>query len=125
MFHRRHFLVLAVGLLGVMGCSEKSSPTSRAPVLRVGMDLSYPPFEMQDASGRPDGVSVRLAEALAAPAQRAYDRGDIDSQTYLTLTQTRLARRADLDDRELVARLAQIQLETMLFLPPTPAGAAP
>jgi len=66
MFHRRHFLVLAVGLLGAMGCSEKSSPTSKAPVLRVGMDLSYPPFEMQDASGRPDGVSVRLAEALAA-----------------------------------------------------------
>lgn len=30
------------------------------------MDLSYPPFEMQDKSGRPDGVSVKLAEALAA-----------------------------------------------------------
>jgi polar amino acid transport system substrate-binding protein len=30
------------------------------------MDLSYPPFEMQDTAGKPDGVSVRLAEALAA-----------------------------------------------------------
>lgn len=30
------------------------------------MDLSYPPFEMQDKSGNPDGVGVRLAEALAA-----------------------------------------------------------
>jgi polar amino acid transport system substrate-binding protein len=29
------------------------------------MDLSYPPFEMQDKAGQPDGVSVRLAEALA------------------------------------------------------------
>jgi polar amino acid transport system substrate-binding protein len=30
------------------------------------MDLSYPPFEMQDKAGHPDGVSVRLAEALAS-----------------------------------------------------------
>lgn len=29
------------------------------------MDLSYPPFEMLDAAGQPDGVGVRLAEALA------------------------------------------------------------
>ena len=35
-------------------------------MLRVGMDLSYPPFEMQDKAGNPDGVGVRLAEALAA-----------------------------------------------------------
>ena len=32
--------------------------------LRVGMELSYPPFEMTDTQGRPTGVSVRLAEAL-------------------------------------------------------------
>ena len=30
------------------------------------MDLSYPPFEMQDKAGNSDGVGVRLAEALAA-----------------------------------------------------------
>lgn len=30
------------------------------------MELSYPPFEMQDAAGNPDGVGVRMAEALAA-----------------------------------------------------------
>jgi polar amino acid transport system substrate-binding protein len=33
--------------------------------LRVGMELSYPPFEMTDQAGQPTGVSVRLAEALA------------------------------------------------------------
>jgi len=35
-----------------------------APPLRIGMELSYPPFEMTDPQGRPTGVSVRLAEAL-------------------------------------------------------------
>ena len=34
------------------------------------MDLSYPPFEMQDKSGTPDGVGVKLAEALAAKLGR-------------------------------------------------------
>jgi polar amino acid transport system substrate-binding protein len=32
--------------------------------LVVGMELSYPPFEMTDAQGRPAGVSVDLAGAL-------------------------------------------------------------
>ena len=36
-----------------------------AEPLRVGMELSYPPFEMTDRAGRPTGVGVRLAEALA------------------------------------------------------------
>jgi polar amino acid transport system substrate-binding protein len=38
-----------------------SSPDN---VLRVGMELAYPPFEMQDTEGNPTGVSVDLARAL-------------------------------------------------------------
>jgi polar amino acid transport system substrate-binding protein len=34
--------------------------------LLVGMDLSYPPFEMRDQQGAPAGVSVDLAQALGA-----------------------------------------------------------
>jgi outer membrane protein TolC len=64
-------------------------------------------------------------ETLVQPAQAAYARGDIDSQTYLTLTQNVLSKRGDLDDRELAARITQIQLETALFLPPANARAAP
>lgn len=45
----------AVSLAGAMA----------AEPLRVGMELAYPPFEMTDPQGRPAGVSVRLAEALA------------------------------------------------------------
>ena len=46
-------------------CILLSAATARAaPPLRVGMELSYPPFEMTDPQGRPTGVSVRLAEAL-------------------------------------------------------------
>ena len=62
MIHRRKFLFLAAGIIAVSGCSRKPSEEA---ALRVGMDLSYPPFEMQDKAGQPDGVGVRLAEALA------------------------------------------------------------
>lgn len=70
--NRRHCLRLAVlapaSLLSstLANCGRKKSADGGAgPVLRVGMELSYPPFEMQDAAGNPDGVGVRMAEALA------------------------------------------------------------
>ncbi len=58
---RSFFLILAS--LFIAGCG-KPAATGPAP-LRVGMELSTPPFEMADSTGKPDGVSVRLAEALA------------------------------------------------------------
>ncbi len=41
------------------GCSSKATNK-----LIVGMELSYPPFEMTDEQGKPNGVSVELAKAL-------------------------------------------------------------
>jgi len=52
--------IVVLCLFAGLACSA----TAAAP-LRVGMELSYPPFEMTDPQGRPTGVSVRLAEALA------------------------------------------------------------
>jgi len=60
----------SLAALMACGCGGGSDSREKGAVLRVGMDLSYPPFEMQDKSGRPDGVSVRLAEALAAKLGR-------------------------------------------------------
>ena len=74
---------------------------------------------------QPLRADVPRLEALVRPAVAAYNRGDIDSQTYLTLSQNALSRRADLDDKELAARLAEISLETALFLPPAESRAPP
>ncbi|MFM7074772.1 MAG: transporter substrate-binding domain-containing protein [Planctomycetaceae bacterium] len=57
---RRLALAAAAALLAGTGAAAAAEP------LRVGMELSYPPFETVDPRGRPTGVSVRLAEALAA-----------------------------------------------------------
>lgn len=59
-------LALLVITLAVVSCGVKSLPEVDTPKpLRVGMELSYPPFEMVDKSGNPAGVSVELARALA------------------------------------------------------------
>ena len=66
---KKNFLVGIIAML--CACSPKSA-NGPAP-LRVGMELSTPPFEMVDRAGNPDGVGVRLAEALAKQLQRPLD----------------------------------------------------
>ena len=63
----RHFtfglmiLVVAAFAVGAGGTGE-AAPEQEP--LRVGMDLRYPPFETQDASGVPFGISVDVAKAF-------------------------------------------------------------
>ncbi len=52
------FLVFLVGL--TLSCRQE-----HASLLRVGMELECPPFEMTDPHGVPTGISVDLAKALA------------------------------------------------------------
>jgi polar amino acid transport system substrate-binding protein len=44
--------------------STAGTASAGEDTLVVGMELSYPPFEMTDTSGRPSGVSVDLAREL-------------------------------------------------------------
>jgi len=53
--------LLSIFLICLAGCAEVKD---REPLV-VGMELTYPPFEFVDEEGNPDGVSVRMAEALA------------------------------------------------------------
>ncbi len=57
---RRHFLPL-VPAACLAACNKKSGPQP----LIVGMDTTYPPFEFLNEKNEPDGVDVRIAEALA------------------------------------------------------------
>jgi polar amino acid transport system substrate-binding protein len=59
------FLRLLVLSLMLPGLSA-----AEPPPLRVGMDLSYPPFETIGPDGQPAGISVDLARALAAELGR-------------------------------------------------------
>ncbi len=57
---RRAILLLAA--LALAACGERND---KADELIVGMELDFPPFETIDTAGRPAGMSVDLAEALA------------------------------------------------------------
>ncbi len=61
MFRAIGFLSIAVFMLILFSAA---SPAFASKTLVVGMELAYPPFEMTDASGKPDGVSVQLAQEL-------------------------------------------------------------
>ena len=70
-------LLLGFGSLsfGLSGCSPTDPSASSGgsgadSPLRVGMDLSYPPFESRAPDGSPTGVSVRMAGALAQHLDR-------------------------------------------------------
>lgn len=55
-------LLLSLAFLFLSACGAKPD----ANTLVVGMELSYPPFEMTDEQNVPTGVSVEIAKALAA-----------------------------------------------------------
>ncbi len=59
---------LAVPVLLLLG-----GVLSAAEPLRVGMELSYPPFESIGPDGQPQGVSVELARALAQDLGRPLE----------------------------------------------------
>ncbi len=61
----------SVVILLLLFCSAVYA-ASPAP-LRVGMDLSYPPFETIGPDGQPTGISVDLARALGADLGRPVE----------------------------------------------------
>lgn len=52
-------LILAIFVVPLSACGNKDDSE-----LVIGMELEYPPFETTDASGKPDGISVKMAYAL-------------------------------------------------------------
>ena len=61
---------------------------SASEPLRVGMELSYPPFEMTDSEGRPDGVSVAMAGALGEYLDRPVEIRNIPFQGLIPALRT-------------------------------------
>ena len=66
-----HWLTLLAALFILSLCC--ASPALAAKPLVVGMELAYPPFEMTDTDGKPDGVSVQLAKELGKALGRPVE----------------------------------------------------
>lgn len=83
--NRRGLLVM-IGVGTLVACGGRKA--GQTVELRVGMDLGYPPFEMLDVAGRPDGVSVRMAEELAKKLGRPLKIVPMDFSGLIPALQT-------------------------------------
>ncbi len=82
-FRLRYVFAFIVLLLSLSACSRKPSNQ-----LVVGMELSYPPFEMTDEHGRPTGVSVDLAKALGEYLHREVEIRNVPFDGLIPALQT-------------------------------------
>ncbi len=57
---------------------------TQADVLKVGMELKWPPFEMADEKGNPDGISVLIAKELGKYLGREVEIVDLSFSTLIT-----------------------------------------
>lgn len=68
------FAGLSVSLLFATGLSEKEETNP----LIVGMELQYPPFEMSNPNGEPEGISVGIAKAFGEYLGRPVEIQNIE-----------------------------------------------
>ncbi len=79
-------LLIVVVLLSIFsGCNTTEK---KDDVLRVGMDLQYPPFETVDESGEPTGISVEIAEELGRYLGREVEIVNTSFDTLITALET-------------------------------------
>ncbi|MGM0502291.1 MAG: transporter substrate-binding domain-containing protein [Bacillota bacterium] len=57
-------VLMLILVVAVSACSQPEQNVLDKEVIRVGMELKYPPFETKDENGDPQGASVDLAKAL-------------------------------------------------------------
>jgi polar amino acid transport system substrate-binding protein len=62
----RGLALAAFFLISLAACDNQNGDSP----LRIGCDLSYPPFETIGTSGQPEGVSVDLAQAIGGKLSR-------------------------------------------------------
>lgn len=78
---RKFFLLIIVLAAAVVAvaftASGAESDAGKTEPLVIGMQMNYPPFEMRDAQGKPDGVSVELGKKLGQYLGRPVEFRDL------------------------------------------------
>jgi len=82
------WLLVCAAIFCGCGDNKKTSATAGNGPLIVGMELSFPPFEMLDENHQPAGISVDLARALAADLHRELRIENLPFDTLITSLKT-------------------------------------
>lgn len=75
---KRRILLSFLTLACLVGCGPKDVDDDRVRPFVVGMEMSYPPFEMRGPDNQPDGIDVRIAQDLAAWLGRPIELRDVE-----------------------------------------------
>lgn len=81
-------LLLTLGITACGSGTERDSLTVKEGVLRVGMDLQYPPFETFDDTGNPTGISVDVAQGFADELRLELEVVNMDFSTLIPALET-------------------------------------
>jgi len=84
----RHLLAILAAALGISACAPSSNEGEGTTRFRVGLDPTYPPFEMKDESGALRGVSVDLAQSIAEANGWTLELVPLDFQGLIPALQT-------------------------------------
>ncbi len=86
------FVTAAVMIASFAGCgaqsNDESSLTVENGVLKVGMDLQYPPFETFDDNNEASGISVDVAQGLADMLGLELEVVNMDFSTLIPALET-------------------------------------
>lgn len=74
----RCFAALSFAACFLISCGDKDPAAAATEPLVVGMEMTYPPFEMRGPDNHPDGISVRMAEGLAESLGRPLELRDVE-----------------------------------------------
>lgn len=75
-------------LITVLALTLASCAKADDNVLKVGMDLKWPPFEDRDLDGEPYGISVALAKELGEYLDRPVEIVDMDFSLLISAVDT-------------------------------------
>ena len=86
------FILTAIMLVFLVACGEQegdsTSLTVKEGMLRVGMDLQYPPFETFDDDNEASGISVDVAQGLADMLELELEIVNMDFSALIPALET-------------------------------------
>lgn len=80
--------IITLLLISVLAISLASCAKANDNVLKVGMDLKWPPFEDRNLDGEPYGISVALAKELGEYLDRPIEIVDMDFSLLINAVDT-------------------------------------
>ncbi len=86
---KKNIMIILILFVLVFSLSACTSNEKKDDVLRVGMELKWPPFEMAKTNGDPEGISVLIAEELGKYLGKKVEIVDLSFGSLIPALETK------------------------------------